>query len=763
MQIISSCRDLGQPLLGRKSDPKLAGCLRRRQWHWCWQLAEWWDVSKDPDFLGSLLSRREIGRYVLPSVCAVLLFSDAMFVARGIDSTAACSSMMGYSVLMLGAVCATWCFDSRSMWGDILLLPVMAFSFTATLTTITEDKWLTDVCYCLFVICYWFSALMVSGIHSTVTCSGLVILFLTLEMVQPGTWWLFLGLGLPTMVLSMILHRGAVLVYVLQRATDSFMTEMCTGVCMVSLDDGIVVEASASLEELFGGADLVGKKFVDLCGGDLKLQSVLSKSTRLSDLEPCFTTCRAPELSKVFDCKLAPFYKTSHTVRLSLQVLGELRDDLGPMEAQCQDEDVCDIGLEHRDECHSLMSVPMSTASGRMFGLVQRLFREGATRCEVDCGLRQVAEMGEREHWRIRPEQLQVDEHTVIGAGSFGVVVLGSFRGTHVAVKMPKLGHFDHQSTRTRSVAIACLLNEIGILRHVHHPNIITFYGATVDTDCLRLTLVLELIHGITLHKYVRNGLCCGSQPWSITLQLTLALRYLHEHSPVVIHGDFKTSNMMIEQLDSGPRPKLLDFGLARVLTRGQPRKTGGTWQYAAPELLLGSQPRPSADVFSLGHVMYYVGTSWTPCRGIPLEVVRGLAQSNQVPELLWPQQPSPFAVACKPLVEAIPCFDAAARPSIAAAQAAIDRACVGLLAEGVQAATEVAAVAATEDLGGGWIEEGDEVDVWSLSSSDLSEEACMGSPELSMKKALPELRGASSSSAPSAPAPAKPRGLMSL
>mmetsp|Transcript_8232 Transcript_8232/g.25021 ORF Transcript_8232/g.25021 Transcript_8232/m.25021 type:complete len:205 (+) Transcript_8232:607-1221(+) len=180
------------------------------------------------------------------------------------------SSMLGDSVLMLGAVCATWCFDSRSIGGDILLLPVMAFAFAANLITFKQDKssailddtWFTVVCYCLFVIRYWFSALMVSGIHSTVICAGLVMLFLMLALVQPGTWWLFFVLGLPTMVLSMLLHRGGVFMYVLQRAADTFMTEMCTGVCMVSLVDGLVVEASASLEELFGGADLVGRSLL---------------------------------------------------------------------------------------------------------------------------------------------------------------------------------------------------------------------------------------------------------------------------------------------------------------------------------------------------------------------------------------------------------------------------------------------------------------------------------------------------------------------
>ncbi|CAJ1337640.1 unnamed protein product, partial [Effrenium voratum] len=78
-----------------------------------------------------------------------------------------------------------------------------------------------------------------------------------------------------------------------------------------------------------------------------------------------------------------------------------------------------------------------------------------------------------------------------------------------------------------------------------------------------------------------------------------------HLHSKRIIHADLKPANIMLA--DAGRRLVLMDLGLSKQVPAGSCAVAccGGTAGYAAPEVLRRSRCGFSADIFSLGAVLY--------------------------------------------------------------------------------------------------------------------------------------------------------------
>jgi len=115
---------------------------------------------------------------------------------------------------------------------------------------------------------------------------------------------------------------------------------------------------------------------------------------------------------------------------------------------------------------------------------------------------------------------------------------------------------------------------------------------------------------------------------------------FLHSREPCIVHGDLKSENVLVEKKAFCVQPKLLDFGLARLLTR-RPRPLGGTRPWMAPEAFRRDpsvRPKPSADVFSCGRLIYFVVTRVEPLKGMGKKAIGRCLNEGRFPALDWPK-----------------------------------------------------------------------------------------------------------------------------
>jgi len=298
---------------------------------------------------------------------------------------------------------------------------------------------------------------------------------------------------------------------------------------------------------------------------------------------------------------------------------------------------------------------------------------------EIDCGsvsLQACCDIGEKEQWLIQSTEVELTRR-ILGEGGFGIVVEGLYGGTRVAVKAPKDSVVQANGC---SGKLAALCNELRILRRLRHPNIIFLYGAIFDREGNKACLVLELIDGASLGSFIlgrtfEGGTGSGwddtpssSDRVQVVCDVVCALRYLHTRQPPVVHGDLKDSNVFVERCPdarSVHRAKLLDFGLARLLTR-KAKPLWGTIRWMAPELVLQrDRPNISADVFSFGRLTFFVVTGVFPLEDIGSREIERRLKQRQPPALQWPNREDSLARRFQPVVEQCCQPQAVLRPTI--------------------------------------------------------------------------------------------------
>jgi eukaryotic-like serine/threonine-protein kinase len=145
--------------------------------------------------------------------------------------------------------------------------------------------------------------------------------------------------------------------------------------------------------------------------------------------------------------------------------------------------------------------------------------------------------------------------------------------------------------------------NERQILARLEHPGIARLIDGGVDDNGCPW-LAMEFVEGIPITQWVRKRALGPRAIVELLLPICDAVQFAHRN--LVVHSDIKPSNILV----ADGVPKLLDFGIAKVLARDDTEQTRTMAQlltpdYAAPELLVGGAITTSVDVYALGILLY--------------------------------------------------------------------------------------------------------------------------------------------------------------
>jgi serine/threonine-protein kinase len=216
----------------------------------------------------------------------------------------------------------------------------------------------------------------------------------------------------------------------------------------------------------------------------------------------------------------------------------------------------------------------------------------------------------------------------LVGEGGMGKVYEAEERLSRrrVALKVLRPELTRHEEGRR------LFLNEMQILAHLEHPNIVrSLASAEIDGE---LVLALEYLEGRTLRAELVDR---GRIPWQeaagLVAQMADALAVAHAQEPPVIHRDLKPENVML--VGQGA-VKVMDFGIAKVLEAARATNTAsiGTLQYMSPEQIDARTLDARSDLYALGLVFYEMLTGAPPFHSVSPRELLNLQCTSEPPEL---------------------------------------------------------------------------------------------------------------------------------
>ncbi|MCO6509405.1 MAG: serine/threonine protein kinase [Aridibacter famidurans] len=191
-----------------------------------------------------------------------------------------------------------------------------------------------------------------------------------------------------------------------------------------------------------------------------------------------------------------------------------------------------------------------------------------------------------------------------LGSGGMGAVFLAERTDgeleQEVALKLLKR---EHNTAALR----ARFRKEREILASLEHPSIARLLNAGTTEDGIPF-LTMEYVDGLPIDEYCDRHSLGLKERLEMFIRVCEAVGFAHRN--LVVHRDLKPSNILV---DKNGVPKLLDFGISKILT-DEIGETGTatitklgvmTPSYASPEQLKKKSVTTAADIYSLGVILY--------------------------------------------------------------------------------------------------------------------------------------------------------------
>lgn len=197
----------------------------------------------------------------------------------------------------------------------------------------------------------------------------------------------------------------------------------------------------------------------------------------------------------------------------------------------------------------------------------------------------------------------------VLQHGGMGVVYLGQRADSsfeqQVAIKLIRPLHLQTDLDLAARL-IAGFEEERKLLARMQHPNIARIIDGGSTASGLPW-LAMEYVDGVALGDYCRQHVLDVRARLLLFAKVCDGVQEAHRH--LVVHRDLKPDNVLV---DSDGEPRLLDFGIAKLLVPGRASEAGEaevltamTPAYASPEQVRQQALTTSSDVYSLGVVLY--------------------------------------------------------------------------------------------------------------------------------------------------------------
>eukprot|EP00049_Salpingoeca_infusionum_P022262 m.5825 g.5825 ORF g.5825 m.5825 type:complete len:865 (+) comp5095_c0_seq1:513-3107(+) len=202
----------------------------------------------------------------------------------------------------------------------------------------------------------------------------------------------------------------------------------------------------------------------------------------------------------------------------------------------------------------------------------------------------------ELDGWDIFPDDLEYGKQ--LGAGTFGEVMLGKYKGQPVAIKTLK--------DKLPAGMTQDFFKEASVLAMISHQNVVSLVGV-VQHKNHRRCIVMDLMEN-TLQDVLRETEFSTKQLLTTAIELAAGLEYIHHRE--LLHCDIAARNVLVS---AAGQTKIADFGLARKAESKECDIRGVNFpisvRWSAPEVWQDRTLSYKTDIWSWGVLFYEMMT----------------------------------------------------------------------------------------------------------------------------------------------------------